>query len=380
MDFGWSEEQAAFRKEVLRFAREELKDDVIARDRNEEFSKTLWKKCADFGIQGLPIPMEYGGGGADTLTTVCALEALGYGCADNGLLFSINAHMWSSEIPIWNFGTEAQKKKYLPGLVSGGLGLHAMTEPGSGSDAYSLKTRAERKGDKYVLNGSKTFSSNAPDADVTIVFANLDPSRGPNGVTAFLVDKGTPGFTVGKKLHKMGLRTSPMAELSLQDCEIPVENLLGKEFGGQAVFTSSMEWERICILASHLGAMQRIMETCIKYAKERKQFGEPIGKFPAINNKIADMDVRLETGRLVLYKAAWLKSQGRHPIREASIAKLYVSEACIQSCLEAIQLHGGYGYMTEYELERELRDAIAGTIYSGTSEVHRVIISSYYGL
>jgi alkylation response protein AidB-like acyl-CoA dehydrogenase len=380
LDFAWNEEQAAFRKEVLRFAREELKDDVIARDHNEEFSRALWEKCAKFGIQGLPIPTEYGGGGADILTTVCALEALGYGCHDNGLLFSINAHMWSSEIPIWNFGTEEQKRKYLPSLVSGGLGLHAMTEPGSGSDAYSLKTRAERKGDRYILNGSKTFSSNAPNADVTIVFANLDPSRGPNGVTAFLVDKGTPGFTVGRKLHKMGLRTSPMAELALQDCEIPVENLLGKEFGGQAVFTSSMEWERICILASHLGAMQRIMETCVKYAKERKQFGEPIGKFPAIANKIADMDVRLETGRLALYKAAWMKSQGRHPLREASIAKLYVSEACVKSCLEAIQLHGGYGYMTEYELERELRDAVAGTIYSGTSEVHRVIIANMMGL
>ena len=380
MDFAWNEEQAAFRKEVLRFAREELKDDVIARDHNEEFSRPLWEKCAKFGIQGLPIPVEYGGGGADILTTVCALEALGYGCHDNGLLFSINAHMWSSEIPIWNFGTEEQKRKYLPGLVSGGLGLHAMTEPGSGSDAYSLKTRAERKGDRYILNGSKTFSSNAPNADVTIVFANLDPSRGPNGVTAFLVDKGTPGFTVGRKLHKMGLRTSPMAELALQDCEIPVENLLGKEFGGQAVFTSSMEWERICILASHLGAMQRIMETCVKYARERKQFGEPIGKFPAISNKIADMDIRLETGRLALYKAAWMKSQGRHPLREASIAKVYVSEACVQSCLDAIQLHGGYGYMTEYELERELRDAVAGTIYSGTSEIHRVIIANMLGL
>jgi alkylation response protein AidB-like acyl-CoA dehydrogenase len=380
LDFAWNEEQAAFRKEVLRFAREELKDDVITRDHNEEFSRPLWEKCAKFGIQGLPIPVEYGGGGADILTTVCALEALGYGCHDNGLLFSINAHMWSSEIPIWSFGTEVQKKKYLPGLVSGGLGLHAMTEPGSGSDAYSLKTRAERKGDKYVLNGSKTFSSNAPNADVTIVFANLDPTRGRNGVTAFLVDKGTPGFTVGRKLHKMGLRTSPMAEIALQDCEIPVENLLGKEFGGQAVFTSSMEWERICILASHLGAMQRIMETCVKYAKERKQFGEPIGKFPAIANKIADMDVRLETGRLALYKAAWMKSQGRHPLREASIAKLYVSEACVKSCLDAIQLHGGYGYTTEYELERELRDAIAGTIYSGTSEVHRVIIANMQGL
>lgn len=380
MDFAWSDEQAAFRKEVLRFAREELKDDVITRDHNSEFSRDLWEKCAKFGIQGLPIPVEYGGGGADTLTTVCALEALGYGCHDNGLIFSINAHMWSSEIPIWNFGTEEQKRKYLPGLVSGGIGLHAMTEPGSGSDAYSLKSRAVKKGDKYILNGSKTFSSNAVDADVTIVFANLDPSLGNAGVTAFLVDKGTPGFSVGRKLHKMGLRTSPMAEIALQDCEIPVSNLLGKEFGGQAVFTSSMEWERICILASHLGAMQRILDTCVKYARERKQFGEPIGKFPAINNKIAEMDIRLETGRLALYKAAWLKSQGRHPLREASIAKVYVSEACIQSCLDAIQIHGGYGYMTEYELERELRDSIAGTIYSGTSEVHRVIIGNMLGL
>jgi hypothetical protein len=380
LDFAWSDEQAAFRKEVLRFAREELKDDVITRDHNSEFSRDLWEKCAKFGIQGLPIPVEYGGGGADTLTTVCALEALGYGCHDNGLIFSINAHMWSSEIPIWNFGTEEQKRKYLPGLVSGGIGLHAMTEPGSGSDAYSLKSRAVKKGDKYILNGSKTFSSNAVDADVTIVFANLDPSLGNAGVTAFLVDKGTPGFSVGRKLHKMGLRTSPMAEIALQDCEIPVSNLLGKEFGGQAVFTSSMEWERICILASHLGAMQRILDTCVKYARERKQFGEPIGKFPAINNKIAEMDIRLETGRLALYKAAWLKSQGRHPLREASIAKVYVSEACIQSCLDAIQIHGGYGYMTEYELERELRDSIAGTIYSGTSEVHRVIIGNMLGL
>jgi alkylation response protein AidB-like acyl-CoA dehydrogenase len=380
LDFAWTEEQSTLRKEVLRFAREELKGNVIERDRNEEFPRDLWEKCAKFGIQGLPIPAEYGGGGADALTTVGALEALGYGCRDNGLLFSLNAHMWSAEIPIWIFGTESQKRKHLPRLVSGGIGLHAMSEPGSGSDAFSLKTRAQRKGDRYVLQGSKTFSTNAPDADVTIVFANLDPTRGSNGVTAFLVDKGTPGFTVGKKLEKMGLRTSPMAEISLADCEIPVENLLGKEYEGQAVFSSSMEWERTCILASQLGSMQRTLETCIKYAKERKQFGESIGKFPAINSKIAEMDVRLETGRLALYKAAWLKNQGRHPLREASIAKLYISEACVESCLEAIQLHGGYGYMTDFELERELRDAIAGTIYSGTSEVHRVIISSYHGL
>ncbi len=381
MDFAWSDEQLDFRKEVIRFAKTELNYDMIENDHEEKFSREGWDKCAKFGIHGLPMPAEYGGGGADTLTTVCGLEALGYGCRDNGLIFSINAHMWSSEIPIWSFGTEEQKKKYLPKLVSGEwVGVHAMTEPGSGSDAYSLKTRAERKGDRVILNGSKTFITNATYADMVIVFATLDPSKGPAGISAFIVEKGTPGFTISRKLHKMGLRTSPMAELSFVDCEVPAENQLGKDGAAPAIFTASMEWERICILASHLGVMQRLLETSVKYAKERKQFGENIGKFPAISSKIADMEVRLETGRLVLYKAAWMKSQGKHPLREASIAKLYVADACIQSCMDAIQIHGGYGYMTEYQIERELRDAISGKIYSGTSEIQRMIISGLHGL
>jgi hypothetical protein len=243
-----------------------------------------------------------------------------------------------------------------------------------------LKTRAERKGDRYVLNGTKTFITNAQDAHLFVIFANLDPTKGGNGVSAFLVERDTPGLSVGQKLHKMGLRTSPMAEVALVDCEIPVENLLGKEFGGQAIFTTSMEWERTCILASHLGMMQRLLERSVKYARERNQFGQPIGKFAAISNKIAEMEVRLETGRLILYKAAWLKSQGKHPLRESSIAKLYVSEAAVQSCLDAIQIFGGYGYMTEYEIERELRDAISSKIYSGTSEIQKVIIAGLHGL
>jgi alkylation response protein AidB-like acyl-CoA dehydrogenase len=380
LDFVWTEEQAAFRKEVIRFAQQELNDDMIRRDREEEFSWSHWKKCADFGIQGLPVPQEYGGGGADILTTVCALEALGYGCRDNGFLFSLNAHMWTTEIPIMTFGTEAQKKRYLPKLMNGEwIGLHAMTEPMSGSDAYSLRTRAERKGNCYVLNGTKTFTTNAEHGSLFIIFATLDPAKGANGVSAFLVEKGTPGLEVGKKLNKMGLRTSSMSEVALVDCAIPVENILDKEGAGQAIFTASMEWERTCILASHLGLMQRVLETCVKYARERNQFGQPIGKFSAIGNKIADMDVRLEASRLLLYKAAWLKSQGRHPLRETSIAKLYVSEACVQTCLDAIQIHGGYGYMTDYQIERELRDAISGKIYSGTSEMQKVIISGLHG-
>lgn len=366
---------------MIRFAQEELNDNLIERDLHEEFSWDAWRKCAKFGIQGLPVPQEYGGGDADILTTVCGLEALGYGCRDNGLIFSINAHMWTSEIPILHFGTEAQKKKYLPKLVSGEwIGLHAMTEPMSGSDAFSMLSRAERKGDRYVINGSKTFITNAQNAEVIIIFANLDPEKGAGGITAFLVDKDTPGFSISKKLHKMGLRTSPMAELSLVDVEVPVENLLGREGGGQVIFTVSMEWERICIMASHLGAMQRMLETSVKYAKERRQFGQPIGNFAPISTKIADMDIRLETARLVLYKAAWLKSQGRHALREGSIAKAYVADACIQSCLDAIQIHGGYGYMTEYQIERELRDAISGKIYSGTTEIQKKIIAGFHGV
>jgi alkylation response protein AidB-like acyl-CoA dehydrogenase len=381
VDFSWSDDELTLQKSVIKFAREELNDNVIARDLNEEFSWDGWKKCAKFGIQGLPVAEEYGGGGADILTTVCALEALGYGCRDNGLIFSINAHMWSSEIPFQSFGTAEQKKKYLPKLTSGEfVGVHAMTEPSSGSDAFALRSRAERKGDRYVINGTKTFITNAPIADVVIVFANVDPSKGAAGITGFIVDKGTPGFTISKKLNKMGLRTSPMAELVFEDCEVPAENVLGREGMGQAIFTASMEWERICILAGHLGTMRRLLETSIEYAGDRQQFGHPIGQFPAVAGKIADMDIRLETARLVLYKAAWLKKQGKHPLREAAIAKTYVSEACVQSCLDAIQIHGGYGYMTDYQIERELRDSIAGKIYSGTSEIQKMILAGFHGL
>jgi alkylation response protein AidB-like acyl-CoA dehydrogenase len=381
LDFAWTDEQLAYRKSVIQFAQKELNYDVIKADLAEEFSWAGWKKCAEFGIHGLPVPEEYGGSGADILTTVAGMEALGYGCRDNGLIFSINAHMWTSEIPLLMFGTDEQKKRYLPKLVSGEMvGAHAITEPMSGSDAFSLRTKAERRGDCYVLNGSKTFITNADNADLLIVFANVDPSRGAAGISAFIIEKGTPGLSVSRKLQKMGLRTSPTCEVTLADCAVPAANILGKEGSGPAIFTASMEWERICIMGSKLGAMQRLLETSIRYAGERRQFGEPIGKFSAVSDRIAEMDVRLEAGRLLLYKAAWLKKSGRHPLREAAIAKLFVSEAFVQSCLDAVKVHGGYGYMTEYQIERELRDAVAGTIYSGTSDIQRKIIAGFHGL
>jgi alkylation response protein AidB-like acyl-CoA dehydrogenase len=381
LDFAWSDEQLAFRKSVIQFAQKELNYDVIEADRAEEFSWEGWKKCAGFGIHGLPVPEEYGGSGADILTTVVGMEALGYGCKDNGLIFSINAHMWTSEIPLLTFGTAEQKQRFLPRLSSGEIvGAHAITEPSSGSDAYSLKTRAERRGNCYVLNGSKTFITNAENADVITVFANVDPSRGAAGITGFIIERGTPGLSVSRRLEKMGLRTSPTCEVTLTDCTVPASSILGKEGSGPAIFTASMEWERICIMASKLGAMQRLLETSVKYANERRQFGEPIGKFSAVSDRIAEMDCRLEASRLLLYKAAWLKKNGKHPLREAAIAKLFVAEAFVQSALDAVKVHGGYGYMTEYQIERELRDAVAGTIYSGTSDIQRKIIAGFHGL
>lgn len=382
MDFFSTEEQLALKKqEVIKFAQQELNGGLVERDRQGEFSRENWRKCAQFGIQGLPIPEEYGGTGDDILTTTLIMEGLGYGCHDNGLIFGINAQMWSVQLPILTFGTEAQKRKYLPGLCSGELiGAHGMTEPDSGSDAYSLRTKAERQNGGYVLNGTKMFVTNAPMADVAVIFATVNAAKGIGGVTAFVVEKGTPGFSVSRGLDKMGLRTSPMGEVILQDCYVPEENRLGREGAGVSIFNSSMEWERSCILASHIGTMERQLEKCVRYARERRQFNQPIGKFQSVANRIADMKVRLETARLILYKVAWLKKIGKSTAMEAAIAKLYLSECFVQSGLDAIRIHGGYGYMTELEVERDLRDAIGGTLYSGTSDIQRVIIARWLGL
>ena len=243
MDFSWSEEQLSYRKAVVDFARRELNQDTIAEDHSASFSREKWLKCARFGIQGLPFPETYGGSEADILTTVLAMEGLGYGCRDNGLIFAINAQMWSVQMPIFSFGTEDQKRKYLPGLCRGELiGAHGMTEPDSGSDAYSLRTTAQRCEGGYVLNGSKMFVSNAPVSDLAVVFATVDPARKMWGVTGFIVETGTPGYTISRKLDKMGLRTSPMAELVFQDCFVPEQNRLGPEGAGSNIFNDSMAW------------------------------------------------------------------------------------------------------------------------------------------
>jgi alkylation response protein AidB-like acyl-CoA dehydrogenase len=377
MDFAWSPQQEELFGAISRFASKELNDDLIERDRHGTFNRKGWHGCGELGIQGLAVPVEHGGLGQDPLTTVGALERLGYACRDNGLVFSMNAHMWTVCMPLVAFGTDEQKRRYLPGLCDGNLvGGNAMSEANSGSDAYSLSATAERRGDRYILNGSKIFVTNGPIADVVLVFASVDRTKGVAGISAFLVEKSSPGFSVARQIEKMGLRTSPMAELFFDGCEVPVENRIGNEGAGASLFTHSMSWERGCILASAVGSMQRMLESCIRYAKERRQFGRSIGSFQLVSSKIVDMKLRLETARYMLYYGAYQRSLGRGAVMEAALAKLHISESWVRSCEDAIQIHGGYGYMTEFEIERELRDSIASRLFSGTSEIQRSIIGS----
>jgi alkylation response protein AidB-like acyl-CoA dehydrogenase len=297
------------------------------------------------------------------------------------LLFSINAHLWTNSLPILVYGTEAQRLKYLPGLCNGELiGANGASEPGAGSDIFSMRTSAERRGDCYVLNGTKTFVSNGPVANLFAVYATVDAKLGPMGITAFLVESGTPGLTVTRKLEKMGLRTSPMSEVVFDDCAIPAANRLGREGRGAQVFESSMEWERGCILANYLGLMRRQLEGCIEHVRSRKQFGQPIGKFQSVANRVVDMKVRLDACRPLVYRIGWLKERNKPAMMEASVAKLFVSEALVSSCMDALQIHGGYGYMVEQGIERELRDALGSTLYSGTTEIQRNIIAKCLGI
>jgi len=381
MDFSWSAAQREIFDAIGNFAEAELNKNLVENDRAGVFNREGWSKCGAMGIQGLAVPAMYGGRGLDPLTTVGALERLGYMCRDNGLVFSLNAHMWTACAPLVAFGNEEQKMRFLPGLCTGEqIGGNAASEPSSGSDVYGMKTTAQKRGDRYVLNGSKMFITNGSVADVLVALAVTDPSKGAAGISAFIVEKSFKGFAVVRTLEKMGLRTSPMAELSFENCEVPEENRLGAEGAGSSLFTHSMTWERGCILASAVGSMQRILEVCIRYARQRRQFGKSIGKFQLVSSKIVDMKLRLETARGLLYQSAYQRSIGRSAVMEAALAKLHISEGWIENCKDAMQIHGGYGYLMEHEIEREMRDAMGSRIYSGTSEIQRGLVGSLLGL
>ncbi len=382
MDFALTEEQTLFRSQIVEFARQRLNGGVVERDAKHEFDRDGFFACGEMGLLGLAVPEQYGGLGLGCVSSMVAMEALGYGADDQGLAFVVNTQLWTCEMPILKFGSEEQKDKYLPRLVTGEIiGGHATTEPNSGSDAFAMQTKAEQDGDDWVINGSKTFITNAPIADVLIIFTSTGEKRGfGGGITAFLVDTDTPGVTIGRPLDKLGLRTSPTAEVTLDDVRVPASAMLGKKGGGAAIFSSEMEWERSCLFACHLGAMERQLEKCVEYARDRKQFGQSIGKFQAVSHRIANMKMRIEVGRQMLYKVGWLKDSGKRAVLEAAIAKLYVSEAYVQSSMDAVAIHGGYGFMAEYEMERMLRDSVGSVLYSGTSDIQRNIISRWIGL
>ena len=376
MNFDLTPEQQTLQSAAIEFARKELNNNMIERDAQQVFSRDGWEKCAAFGVQGMPIPKEYGGRGADPITTIAMMEGLGYGGSDQGLLFSINAHMWTNSVPLLTYGTTEQKKKYLPGLCDGSLiGANGASEPNAGSDIFSMQTRVRKDGSDYILNGGKIFVTNAPVADLFTMYATLDPQLGAAGICAFIVEKGTRGLSVGKKKDKMGLRTALMAELLLEDCRVPGTALLGREGRGVEVFSCSMAWERACILATCLGTMRRQLERCVEHARRRKQFGQAIGKFQSVANRIVDMKLRYETARLLIYKVGWLMQSEQSADMDAAMAKLYVSESFVKSCMDAIQIHGARGFLTEFELEREMRDSVGSTLYSGTSEIQRNIIA-----
>jgi len=382
VDFDWSDDQLARRAEAVTLAETIMRgDDLEARDREGVFLRQGWDSFAEAGILGLSVPEEYGGAETDLLTSMLIMEGIGYGCRDNGLTFALNTQLWTVQLPIVRFGTDEQKARYLPRLSAGNwIGAHALTEATSGSDAFSLQMEARRCDEGYRLNGVKRFVTLGPLADLALVFASTDPSAGKWGISAFLVEKGTPGFEAGPAEEKMGLRTVPFGELRFDDCVVPEEHRLGPEGAGVSMSTESLEIERCCILASQLGAMERQLERAIQEARTRQQFGQPIGKFQSVSNRIADMKLRLETARLLMHKVAWLKTEGRPAMLEAALLKLYLSESFVESGLDAIRIHAGRGYLSEEGVERDLRDAIGGIIYAGTSDIQRNIVARLLGL
>jgi butyryl-CoA dehydrogenase len=374
MDFTLSKEHEMARTLFRDFALQQVKPLAREVDETEVFPEETVEKMQKLGFLGIPISKEYGGQGCDTLTYILCVEELSKVCGTTGVI--VSAHTSLCCDPIKNFGTPEQKEKYLRPLVSGKkLGAFGLTEANAGTDASGQQTKAVLDGDEYILNGSKIFITNGKEADIYIIFAMTDKSKGTKGISAFVVEKGTPGFTFGTKEKKMGIRGSATYELIFNDCRIPKENLLGQEGKGFSYAMQTLDGGRIGIAAQALGLAAGALETTIAYVKERKQFGKPLSRFQNTQFQIANMATRVEAARLLVYKAAIAKETQKKYSVEAAMAKLYASEAASEVTSMAVQLHGGYGYTREYDVERMMRDAKITEIYEGTSEVQRMVIS-----
>jgi L-prolyl-PCP dehydrogenase len=380
MDFGWSAAQRELHQATLAFARERLDEGLEQRLATGSLDREAWRRMAELGLMGLSVPVALGGQGLDALTTARCIEALGQGCSDMGLVFSAMAHLFACTMPLAEHASEPLRRELVPRLVSGELvGANAITEAEAGSDVFALRSRAVRSGDDYLLTGTKTYVTNGPIADVFLVYASTDPSKGHFGVSAFLVRRDTPGLTVGERFEVMGLSTSPIGSLYLEDCRVPVGARLGEEGDGAHIFKRSMEWERTCLFAAYLGVMERQLEACVGHSADRRQFQRPIGRNQAVSHRLADMKLRLESARWLLYRACWMKDQGEDAELAIALAKLAVSEAAVLSGLDAIRIFGGSGVTVDAGVERALRDAIPSTIFSGTSDMQRTVIAAALG-
>lgn len=376
MNFEPTESQRSAYKETFHFVANSLDLDARHHDEAASFDRDAWRALGDAGLIRKFAPPEFGGAGWDTLTKVFALEAFGKACPDNGLALALSSFVWTILPPLMSFGSEAQKQLYLPELLSGEtLAADGITEPQAGSDAMAMETIATPSESGYCISGKKSYIGFGPTADLILLFAKTDPKAGAWGVSAFLVDASTSGIQKSDNCKKMGLRSLPMGDLTFNDVNVPQSALLGAEGSGLSLFNESMEWERGFILATLVGTMERQLEQCITYAKKRKQFGQPIAAFQSVSNRLADMRTRLETCRLTLRKTAWMKDKGHSIALESSMTKLLISESFVASSLDAVRINGARGYLSEYEIERDLRDATGGLIYAGTSDIQRNLIA-----
>lgn len=376
MQFTLSEEHQMMRKMVREFAENEVAPTAGERDEEERFDRSIFDKMGELGLAGIPWPEENGGVGADFLSYVIAVEELSRVCASTGV--TLSAHLSLASWPIYKFGTPEQKERFLRPLAEGKmLGAYGLTEPGSGSDAAAMRTTAVRDGDSYVLNGSKIFITNGGEAEIYVVFAVTQPEKKHRGITAFIVEKGTPGFSIGKKEQKLGIRSSPTTEIIFENCRVSEANRLGEEGQGFKIAMMTLDGGRNGIAAQAVGIAQGALDAATAYAKERKQFGKPIGKIQAIQFKLADMATEIEAARLLTYQAAWLESQGLPYGKASAMAKLYAGDMAMKATTEAVQIFGGYGYTREYPVERFMRDAKITQIYEGTNEIQRVVIANH---
>ena len=378
MDFSFTQEQHDLYASTRDFAAKVVAPGAVERDRDGRFDRAVWDALAGQGLMGMPIPEEHGGAGGSIIDTCLVGEAIAEGGRDAGLMLSLGAHWVIGAAPIWLHGSAEQQKQWLPGLCDGTfIGSYAVTEPEVGSDAGSVRTTARRDGDDWIINGSKTFITNGPIADVCTVVARTNPDASSGtGISAFTIPTNTPGFSVGREIDKMGCRSSPTSEIWLEECRVPGDYMLGPE--GEALWRITFEcfdWERTVMVASALGGMKALLDETVAYAKARKQFGKPISSFQAIAHKLADMRINYEIARTMVYRAAWLKQEKKDHTLEASVAKTLMGKLTVENALEAIQIHGGNGYTRDFAPERALRDSKLLSIGGGTTEIQKMIIS-----